>query len=71
MDDRYNGELITSVSNKERMAQFAVAIIMLFVGLVAFRWGMTGSTAATVGGSAFAFVCGLGAIVLAQDRKQP
>ena len=69
MDDRYSGELITSVSNRERMAQFAVAVLMVAAAVVVFLQGMTHGTAATVGGTVVAAVLGLGAIVLAQDRK--
>lgn len=74
MDDRFGSELregepLRFIVDKERMAQFVVAVVMVIVGLVVFLQGMTHGTAATIGGTVIAVVLAAGAIVLAQDRK--
>lgn len=54
----------------ERMAQFVVAGLMIAAALAVFLVAIdNGTTAATVGGTVVAAILGLGAIVLAQDRK--
>lgn len=77
MDDRFGSELQTPtqfepiqfVTDKERMAQFAVAVVMVLGGIAVTLLGMTYGTAATICGAALGVVLAAGAIVLAQDRK--